>query len=372
MTRALIGKCVALSLLVLLPGAAGGQHPVTRSPTDSGALREAANVLQGVDSTPFLDTKRIRLVARALRTIRARVPQVAGIASDRGRPSLVIDAADSVESVFVTRSGAKRPRDNSISWGAVVSRVGVPAIDSLNRQFDVASITVTNLGKMSGLWLQFRRPMNVPVVADYYARVPQVGYAGPDFDLGTGNPDLIALLPKEHRLHFIFAHGSGDCPAGCINWDYHYVTYDTLDDSVVLEHEILHTTTWAEPISYWDIPTRYSINPYPVLDSLFSGLQDARWWYRQHAVHVLARLLGKDTGPWHGAGEQSQTHYDSLKAEVRARRRASFEALIERLTDRDPDVANLALEYLRQLSGRTLPGGPAGVASWQRWLRDSQ
>jgi len=46
--------------------------------------------------------------------------------------------------------------------------------------------------------------------------------------------------------------------------------------------------------------------------------------------------------------------------------------LIERLTDRDPDVASLALGYLRQLSGRTMPGGAAGVPSWQRWLRESQ
>jgi hypothetical protein len=199
-----------------------------------------------------------------------------------------------------------------------------------------------------------------------------VSSAGPDFDWGVGNPDWITLLPKEHRLHFVFARGSGDCPSGCLDWDYRYVTYDTLDGSVVLERERLHTTKWAEPISYWDIPTRYSINPYPTLDSLFKGLHETRWWYRVHAVHVLGILLGKSIGPWHGAGEQSQAHFDALKAEVRDRRRASLEALIERLTDPDPDVAAYALAYLRQVSGRAMPGGATGVASWQQWLRESQ
>src|SRR5262245_20447083 len=100
MPRASIGRCVTLPLLILLVSSAGAQQPATRSPTDSIALREAANVLQGVDSTPFLDTMRIRLVARALRAIRARVPQVAGIASDRDRSSLLIFPADSVEGGF--------------------------------------------------------------------------------------------------------------------------------------------------------------------------------------------------------------------------------------------------------------------------------
>jgi hypothetical protein len=366
-----IGKCVATALLVLLARSAGAQQRATGESAETAAYREAVNVLQGVDSLPFLDTTRIRLVARALRAIRAGVPQVADITADEDRSSLLIFPVDSAKDVFATRAGVRRPVGQSGIWNVTVPRVGIAAMDSLNRRFGVTSIHITGVGGMSVLYLKFPRPVNLPVIGEYYARVPQVSSAGPDLNWGFGNPDWITLLPREHRLHFVFARGSGDCPSGCVNWDYYYATYDTRDGSVVLERERLHTTKWAEPISYWDIPTRYSINPYPTLDSLFEGLHATRWWYRAHAVHVLGILLGKSTGPWRGAGEQSQAHFDSLEAEVRARRRASLKALIERLIDPDPDVASFALAYLRQVSGRAMPGGVAGVAGWQQWLRES-
>jgi len=369
MPRTSIGRRLALPLLVLLARSAGAQQRAAGDSAEAVAYREAVNVLQGVDSAPFLDPTRIRLVERALRAIRGSVPRVGDIRDDENRSALMVFPPDSAKDVFATRAGVTPPADQSGIRNVTVPRVGIPAIDSLNRQFGVSSIHVTSIGPWTVLALHFRRPANLPVIGERYARVPLVRYAHPDFD-PMGNPDWITLLPREHRLHFVFARGSGDCPAGCVNWDYYYVTYDTLDGSVVLERERLHTTKWAEPISYWDIPSRYSINPYPTLDSLFKGLHETRWWYRAHAVHALGILLGTSDGHWRGA-DHSQAHFDSLKAEVRARRRASLEALIDRLTDPDPDVASLALGYLQQVSRRTMPGGAAGVASWQRWLRES-
>lgn len=63
--------------------------------------------------------------------------------------------------------------------------------------------------------------------------MPEVGYAGQQMYSGDGS--RITLIPKGRRLHFVFARGGGDCPAGCTEWDFHYVTYDTLARSVTLE-----------------------------------------------------------------------------------------------------------------------------------------
>jgi len=190
----------------------------------------------------------------------------------------------------------------------------------------------------------------------------------PDFDDWANDGSWISLFQKGQDLHFVFARGGGDCPAGCTEWDYYYVTYDTHTSAVTLEHQLLNGTKWSDDVFYWDRPTRYSINPYSTFASLLAGLHDTRWWYRQHAVHVLARLLSEERGPWHGAGEQSASHFTELKTAALGRRRESYEALIARLGDEDPDVARLALEYLRSLSGRHFPGGTASIPQWREWL----
>ncbi len=137
--------------------------------------------------------------------------------------------------------------------------------------------------------------------------------------------------------------------------------------SVALELQHQYGSRWDEPIPYWDEPTRYSIDTYPTIDSLYAGTRAKSWWYRQHAVNVLGLLLGKATPSWYG----DSAHISSLEGAALARRRESYGALIDRLGDEDPDVARLAHKYLRELSGQTFPGGEAGIAEWRKWLNES-
>ena len=353
-----------LVLLCTLATTVGAQSRPPRETAEQLRM-EAVNILQGVDSMPFLDPARVRLVARALGTIRRQLPQLAGITAGRDRLSLVVYPADSVAHVFTERSGAERPRGARPEiWTVRVNRVGIRAIDSLNRVFDVQRAEARYRTDMSQLRLYFRRPVNIPVVAEAYARVAQVQYAGRASYIGDRS--WIRLIPKGRRMHLVFSRGSGDCPSGCIVRDYYYVTFDTLDRSVVLEQQALNPSKAQDTIAYWDIPSRYSRKPYPTVDSLYAGLRDERWWYRQHAVHVLAMILQTKTEG--GPADQNAP----LERAVHARRRESFEALIDRLGDADPDVARLAHRYLRELSGRTFPGGTAGIPQWRRWLNESR
>jgi len=81
----------------------------------------------------------------------------------------------------------------------------------------------------------------------------------------------VALFIKGRTLDFVFARGGGDCPAGCTQWDYYYVAYDTVTRTARMEREKPKDQSWAEPISYWDVPSRLSINPYANVDSLLAG-----------------------------------------------------------------------------------------------------
>ena len=94
-------------LLAVVATNAGAQ---ARRPLEDDTARvrlEAINLLQNQDTTPFLDTTRLRLVAKALQTIRRQLPQLADIPAGPDRSFLMLFPHDSVQDVFVKRSGAK-------------------------------------------------------------------------------------------------------------------------------------------------------------------------------------------------------------------------------------------------------------------------
>jgi hypothetical protein len=333
-------------------------------PDDSARLRlEAINLLQGHDTLPFLDTARVRLVAGALRAVRRELPQLADIPAGPDRSFLMLVAADSALDAFVRNSDAVPPAD-PVDWTAPVSKVGVPAIDSLNRVFHVERAVALYYVGRSMLTLYFRQPVDARVVARSYSRVPQVAVAWPPT---YSDGSYIVLIPKGHRLLFVFQRGGGDCPAGCTEWDYYYATFDTVTHSVTLKAQVPDDGKWEEPLLPWDVPTRYSIDPYPTIDSLYAGTRAKRWWYRQHAVYVLGVLLSETTRPWYN----DSSHYSALRQAAIARRRESYGALINRLGDKDPDVARVAHKYLRELTGQTFPGGEAGIAEWRKWQSEA-
>ena len=238
----------------------------------------------------------------------------------------------------------------------------------MNRRLGVRFAIAHASDISADITLTFERPVNIEQAANLYARVRQVAAAAPARDFDFDSYSFTNLIDKGRKLDFIFSRGGGDCPAGCTTWDHYYVVFDTVDHSVALEHENTDTARDTSTISYWDYPTRYSINPYPTIDSLYAGLRDSHWWYRAHAVPVLAMLLGSDTGPWKGAGEQKPAHFTALKRAALDRKRESYSALIDRLGDADGQVAIAALGNLRFLSKRNFGADAASLRSWRQWL----
>ena len=330
--------------------------------------REAVTLLQGQDTLPFIHPRRVRLVAGALAAIRRKLPVLADIPAGPDQGSLVLYAPDSAPAVFAERSGTRPPPSAPVdAWSAPVARAGIPELDSLNRVFGVAGMTLRSTFGRTALALRFARPVNVPIAAESYARLPVVGRAVPPEVPGDGS--WIALIPKGRRLHFVFARGSEECASGCITWDYYYVTFDSATRAVSPDSQLLGASKWPLPVAYWDVPTRYDITPYRTVDDLYAALAgDARWWHRQHALVVLGMLLGLDAEQWYGPPERRAPAFAALERAALARRRDSFAALIARLGDRDRDVARLAHVYLRALTGAELPGGAAAIPAWRQWL----
>ena len=357
--------CTVAVALIGVPALA--QVPPTSPRTDSARRVGALALLQGADTSLFIDTTRITLVATALRTVHEQLPRLDDIPVGGGRPALTLYQSDTTRhGPLLGRIEAVTLRSDEFAWYGRVSRVGIPAIDELDRRLGVRSVIAHASDISADITLTFDRPVNVERAASLYARVRQVAAAVPARDLDSYS--FTNLIDKGRKLAFIFSRGGGDCPAGCTTWDHYYVVYDTVDNSVVVEHENLDTARDTSTISYWDYPTRYSINPYPTLDSLYAGLRDSHWWYREHAVQVLAMLLGSDTGPWRGAGEQSPARFAALKRAALERKRESYSALIDRLGDADRQVAIAALANLRFLSKRNFGADAAGVRSWRQWL----
>jgi hypothetical protein len=180
--------CWTFILLAVLATSAGAQvrQPL---PDDTARLRlEAVNLLQDRDTLPFLDTPQVRLVAGALRAIRRELPQLADIPAGPDWSYLVLVPTDSARPLFVRRFSATRPTGpDSIYWSDPARFVGIPAIDSLNRVFDVARVEQPDPLELITLCLYFRQPVDVSVVARSYARVPEVGYAGRQGYSGDGS-----------------------------------------------------------------------------------------------------------------------------------------------------------------------------------------
>ena len=90
--------------------------------------------------------------------------------------------------------------------------------DQLNQKFGVASVT-----KLSdkAVKMQFERGYNIPQLAEAYinAKLQGVTFAEPNFIIGASQDICLENQADENRI-YMFKQGEGDCPAGCITWQY--------------------------------------------------------------------------------------------------------------------------------------------------------
>jgi hypothetical protein len=97
---------------------------------------------------------------------------------------------------------------------AAVRRGSYDAWDGLNRRFGVKEIEVFD----DFVALTFEGRFYGPLVADEYARLPNVRYAEPNFTVGDGDDVCLEIDGDTH--FFVFVEGEGDCLAGCLHHAY--------------------------------------------------------------------------------------------------------------------------------------------------------
>jgi hypothetical protein len=246
----------------------------------------------------------------------------------------------------------------------------IAGLDSLNDRFGAKDVRAFYIGEdLWGFYVAFRKWPNIPVLAQSYGRVPQVEYASSPMYAGDGS--FIRLIVKEGRDLLIFARGGGDCPAGCTEWDYYYVTHDKRTDRLAKEAQLLHTDTLQgspHRVFLWDFPTRHSFMPYPSADSLLAATKSSQWWMRQHALDVLVYLLGPNTGPWLGAGEQDPARFRELQSSLRRQWKTATGSLVDALHDPDPDLWALVRAGMKSLYHNDFGNDAAAQGRWRAWL----
>lgn len=360
----------SLGALAILAACSGPAHlppslPQADRPVMAEAEREAATLLQGVDSTPFIDSSRVRATARLLATARSQFPELADISAGPDLTQLEVHLADSV--LPRLRRG---PGEGDGGGFVPVRATRVAGLDSLNHEFGAVGVRAFYIGEhLFGFYVAFLRWPNLPVLGKAYHKLPQVEYAS--YPMYAGDGSFIRLIAKKSREHLIFSRGSGDCPAGCIERDYYYVTHDQPTDRLTKEEQILHTDTLRGPphrVFLWDFPTRRSFMPYPTVDSLLAATKSPDWWMRQHALDVMLYLLGPNTGPWLGAGEQDPERFRELQSALRRQWKSAMASLIDALNDPDPDLRALSRGGMKGLYKNDFGDGLPAQRHWRTWL----
>ncbi|HAP34667.1 MAG TPA: hypothetical protein DCQ28_01540 [Bacteroidetes bacterium] len=231
------------------------------------------------------------------------------------------------------------------AWKTGSLLTGNSYIDSLGLYYSLTKVDTNRSFSILPLFiLKFAIPLQIKTLSKLYNDYPGVNYAEPNGYAGDGNN--IEYFRKNERDHFVFSHGEGDCPAGCMYRYYWYVsvTGSGIHQKALLEDAGERSFKGAK-IYRWNIPDRYAMTMFPNLDSILSAVQFApEWWVRRHAVEGLRRLW-----VWNYAwvGEDLKILWDTLHAQVKSRKNDVIKALQSVKNDQDADVKASAEEALK-------------------------
>jgi hypothetical protein len=228
-------------------------------------------------------------------------------------------------------------------WSQGILLVGDNYLDSLATLYRLDSAVNTGWG-----WfiLYFHHSLNMPKLAKVYAQSPSIVYAEPDYFVGDG--DQIFAMKKSGNWDFVFSHGEGDCPAGCIWRNFVYVVVPPSHIAVLIQERV---PPLLPEIYLWNIPPRFIATLYSSAQDILNHYRDNNWWKRQHAIEVTWRLIVNNM-PWELADAGSnRTRWDSLHVGLLARKSEVLGLLTSMLFDPDQDVrasAELAISKISQ------------------------
>ncbi len=175
-------------------------HRETTDPLpDSGRLRELADELEGV-------LCRVRRLHPDLEPIRAREEFAPGEVLLGFAPELM-------------RAVSSFHREG---FAGAEPETGNQAFDTLNREFGLRSVQPFPAAGLAVFVLD--EDLNVPAAMGRYLQVPGVTGAEPNWLVGDG-PD-IGAAKRSGSWRVVFRDAWGDCPAGCIHSELHFLVVD--------------------------------------------------------------------------------------------------------------------------------------------------
>ncbi|OAD22096.1 secreted protein [Candidatus Thiomargarita nelsonii] len=370
----MLKKILILSLMALLSVAVNCQ--VISSDEGSGSIEEntstkkylkskytrleldAIALSQGSSKDGFVNERLIVKIVKALKTIQSEYPEVGQIHSDgqHALNSLIIGLTKDAKKIFERK--AEIVEKNFSEY--VEGKTGIQRLDEFNAKYKAASIRLV----FDFLIVEFQYPMDISVLSKMYETIPEVAYV--ETNGIVGDRYEIFLIQKGKHWHFVFKHGRGDCPAGCIYEHYYYYTYIPEKQKVIKNGELPSNRSRAGGIYLWGIPTRRAVRPFSSYKDIAKKVKDtSSWWVSLHGVDVLGYLLTNPKSPSYGEDLEPKGHFRKIRDDVLAHKREALLLLIQSLEYPDTSVSNRAYYHLKNITKKDF--GRTGV-KWKEWL----
>ncbi len=225
------------------------------------------------------------------------------------------------------------------NWKKGILITGNAWIDMLSSRYHLINASY----KFSSFYvLKFAQPLHIKNLVKLYKQDSTIIYAESNGYIGDGNN--IWLYEKDSTWLCIFSEGWGDCPAGCIERNYWYVSVK----NDIAQFEEMQIGNYTKPTIYrWNIPEMYEPLYYNSLTELFSkGKSSLNWWERRYAVEALGYLFRNEYPRISGHLPDVLVRYVAMKKDAFVRKNECVAFLRAMLNDVDRWVRRSAIAQL--------------------------
>ena len=211
-------------------------------------------------------------------------------------------------------------------------------IDSLINFYGPARIR-SSLPQISDYVLEFSRPLHQERLAKLFMKDTSIEWSEANHIFG-GSMNIWGIK-KEDGWKFIFYHGEGDCPAGCIYRYYWYVEVRGGIASLVEER-----SGGTNVPRRWNIPNASNPVYFASLNDMLAMIQNSGyWWERVFALQSLTLLAQQES--WYTSNDLFQL----LKSQLNSRKEEIYRLLLGMMNDSDADVRKAVVTALGAVSG---------------------
>ena len=345
---------------------------------------EGQLLIQGHTNDGFIDTLVTREIVKCLDAIRAEYPEVSEIKARHRYDlrTLMMELNDEANLILAKKikpdTSAKLKNIPKRPYSRILGKtiempLGIEEIDELNEKYG-ASYCRSSIGIIESggiLRIIFEQPMDLKVLETIYTALPSVNHTFIGGSAGDG--DDIFFIPNGDSLHFVFKHGWGDCPSGCIYNHFYYFTCIKGSNVIIKEGELPADKSRSGGIYRWGIPGRRAVKPFNSYKDIADKTDDPVWWISLHAVDVLGYLLSNPEIPRFGEDfpRKSQTgHFHKVRDDVLLNKKEAVCLLLRNIKHPHRQVSQMASLRLKELAKKEFGDDSEYIKKWENWKND--